>query len=207
MPAKRQFVCPEVIRAIERDLVPLLVEANADSSEALSLRPDRYTEGSMGYITWDHARRAVWEVLGRSPDWRVSNQENDLVLTCLAGPEDFRLRVCRVHPRTRLPTSGKRARENACQGPWLSDQLQHLMYPTREFLVGYDTGILSGVGKITLQVLWSSADSLYSRTLALLYDASVQDSMQVPAIRENIPKGKPSRRQERPNPVTAHGKK
>lgn len=207
MPQNRLSVSPEIIHAIDRDLVPLVIEANSDSSDALSVRPDRYTEASMGYITWDHTRRAVWEVLRKSQDWRVSNLENDLVLTCLAGPEDFRLRVCRVHPQTRLPTSGKRAKENAYHGPLLSDDLHTLIFTSHEFLVGYDTGILSGVGKITLQVLWSSADSIFSQTLAVLYDGSVHDTTPPSAIQEDIPKGRPSRRQEQPSSVPAHSKK
>ena len=199
MPKFRSSVPPETVKAIARDLVPLVLDANADSSEALSSRPDRYSEASMGYITWDHSRRAIWEELRKSPDWRITNTENDLVLTCLAGPEDLRLRLCRVDPNTRLPTSGKRAKQNAYQRPLLSDELHQLVYHPHEFLVGYDTGIFSGVGKITLQLLWASSEAVYSETIAVLYDATIHDTKPMPAPQESIPKGIPSRRQAQPN--------
>jgi len=163
------------------------------------MRHDRYSEASMGYITWDHSRRAIWEVLRKSSTWRITNTENDLVLTCLAGLEDFRLRVCRVDPDRRLPTSGKRAKQNAYQGPLLSDELYQLVYRSHEFLVGYDTGILSGIGKITLQMLWASSDDkVDTETIAVLYDATVHNTKPMPAPQESIPKGVPSRRQVQP---------
>lgn len=198
MPETRLSIQPAIIQTINRDLVPLIIEANRDSSEALRGRTDRYTEASMGYITWDHSRRAIWEVIRKLPDWRISNIENDLVLTCLAGAEDLRLRVCRVNPKTRLPTSGKRAKENAYNGPLLSEELLRFL-PMHEYLIGYDTGILSGVGRITLQALWATADLMHSQTLAVLYDATVHDTQPQPTqLPEELPKGKPSRRQESP---------
>ena len=207
MPRKRQSVSSMSINTIKRDLVPLIIDASTDSSEALSRRPDRYREASMGYIAWDYICNAVWEELRKSPDWRISNTENDLVLTCTSGPEDIRLRVCRVDPNTRLPTSGKRAKESAYRGPLLSEDLCDLVYTSHEFVVGYDAGILSGIGSITLQLLSSSSETVWSQTLAVLYDASVHDIKPQSTGRERLPKGIPSRRQEQPKAIPKEGKK
>jgi hypothetical protein len=50
MSQTRPTVSPEVINAIAQDLLPLVTDANMDSSDALSSYVGSYGEASMGYI-------------------------------------------------------------------------------------------------------------------------------------------------------------
>ena len=188
------IVDPDAVAAIQRDILPLLLEANMDSSNALRGNQHRFSEASMGYITWDHLRHGLYETRRNLKDWRITSFENDLVAIYTAGTRDIRVRVCRVHPLTRIPTSGKRAKQRACQWPLLSDDLLPHLCRSHDLLIGYDTGILSGIGKVTLQLLYGAKNSISTVVLYTLYDPSTHDTTPHSVQRETLPKGKPVRR-------------
>jgi hypothetical protein len=200
MSEKSSFVPEETLEAIRRDLLPLIKEACSDTSQALSERPDRFGEPSMGYAAWEHCRNGICETLKEAGNWRLSDYENDLVLTCMTGDGDFSLRVCRVDPKTRLPTSGKRARQGAVNWLYFSEELRDLSRCGH--VLGYDATIPSGLGKITLQRLYcTDGRNITSITLATLYDAALPQAGEAATPQENLPKAKPSRRKEPVQPT------
>lgn len=181
-----------VVTSIKENFVPVIREGITTSCELLRDRSDRYSEKSLGYISWDYSQQGFQEVCRDLPHWTLKERESILVYQ--DDEQQLHFRACRVDPDTRLPTSGRGAKKSATGWLFLPGVFNACMGKTRELLIAYDMGLFSGIGKITLQVLYTRAESMHTEILETLYDASMNEVRNQPIQREELPKGKLSRR-------------
>ena len=194
-------ISQDCLQAIKKDVLPLLLEAVEDSGISLKERVDRYSERSMGYLVWDHFQHGIEERLGAADSWFLPSSCDEPVLV-YKGDDNrrIRFRVCRVSEENRLPTSNQNARKHAYPGAvhlFFTEELERLFKKSHELVLGYDMGMLSGIGQVTLQILYTSEGKIRTEVLAILYNGSLHET-NVPVVpREVIPRGKPSRRSKK----------
>ena len=194
-----------LIECAREDLLPLVLEACEDARSIFAIRPARLDEACVGYLCWRHIFNGVQGTHLRKKGWELSLAENDLVVSTNLGGASYRLRICRVDPRTRLPRS-KRARDSA-QGSGIlpSEELIKLLENKSELIIGYDTTGISGVGKVAIQKLYTNGSSIWTNVLEILYDVTRVTTEVELIAEESIPHRKPVRKATENNDTKREG--
>jgi len=179
---KGQFVIPTqsvldayrlpsvVIERLKRDVVPHIIAASASALEAHSIGGKYSGQYIIGTHAYSIAASRIMMEVRRCEDWEVVARSNDIILNTVYEGRTYSFRTHRVDPDSREPRGGKMAKQAAL---FLSDDIgnKFLRYNKGNMVIGYDISEATGLGKITVEILFPAEQRRdpYAYTLTTLH--------------------------------------
>jgi hypothetical protein len=159
-----------VIERLKRDIVPHIIAASESALEAHSIGGKYSGQYIIGTHAYSIAANRILLEVRRCGDWDVVARSNDIILNTVHDGKTYSFRIHRVDPDSREPRGGKMAKQAAL---FLSDDIgNHFLYYNKgNMVVGYDISEATGLGKITIEILFPADDRRdpYAYTIATLY--------------------------------------
>ncbi len=169
----------ELINILSEKIVPCINQA-ADFAltvyeldEAITSRNPNYIIGVNSYI---HLYSQFYDI-----DWTESppsNKEGCQVTVKVQGI-NVPINVSKVDAKTRVPTSAKSLKKRLLDGNLLPGLGKYIKTEISNFElnIGYDVSIATGVGKITLDRVFSEGKRVYTINEALLFDSQLDSTI------------------------------
>jgi|GEM_PF-6887908 hypothetical protein len=198
---KGQFVIPTksildayrlpsvVIERLQHDVVPHIIAASESALEAHSIGGKYSGQYIIGTHAYSIAANRILLEVRRCDDWEVVARSNDILLHTVHEGRTYSFRTHRVDPDSREPRGGKMAKQAAL---FLSDDIgnKFLRHNKGNMVIGYDISEATGLGKITVEILFPAEDRRdpYAYTLATLHtnDFTYQRAVEPTVVPEAI---------------------
>ena len=121
-------------------------------------RPDgtnNFDNYMFGCSCWCNVYNRLDRELTQHPFFTKKSYKKVLTITCPNGEDELKFYVSRVDEKGRVPCAGKSIKVQLQEQAFLSEEVQGIMAHSESsvFMIGYDIRILSGLGKITLDML------------------------------------------------------
>lgn len=171
-----RLILPQgLVRSLRSEIVPAIRASVDVGYEAYDLDPTHNDQQNLSHYTW---RNLLNRMKGlESSLWQVKTSSNDLRLVAKVGRSEYVFRIHRVNPKTRLPRGGRLAKKAAFEAQWrfLSAELEEkfLSFNKGNMIIGYDLSEVTGLGKITVEMLipTTKKNTPIALTLHTLYES------------------------------------
>nr|DAD87094.1 MAG TPA: envelope protein [Myoviridae sp. ctWaE18] len=141
-------IIPEIKGAAEESLRAYEQGAREDGGNNF----DNYM---LGCTCWCSVYNRLDRKLTQHPFFSKKTYKKVLTITCPNGDSQLKFYVSRVDEKGRVPCAGKSIKVQLQEQAFLSDEVQNIIARSESsvFMIGYDISHLTGLGKITFDML------------------------------------------------------
>lgn len=151
---------PETIEQIMNVIIPEIKGAAEESLRAYEqgAREDggnNFDNYTLGCTCWSSVYNRLDRKLTQHPFFSKKTYKKVLTITCPNGDSQLKFYVSRVDEKERVPRAGKSIKMQLQEQAFLSAEIQSIIAHSESsvFMIGYDISPLTGLGKITFDML------------------------------------------------------
>lgn len=154
---------PKTIEKMEQFLLPFIRKAvNTVLADLFDRKESVYRNYSLGCVCWDYIITNIKKELSEQDFFKVEIDQNVLTLSCNNGNENITFYISKVDNAYKLPTAGRRIKENAKQ-LYFSDEIREMCEKNVNgvYALTYDVDKDNGLGDVAFCIIRNEGNEKY----------------------------------------------